>query len=209
MHFKAPDAPTLEEEMQRFLTWFNQEHQLDPVLKAGMAHLWFVTLHPFDDGNGRVARALTGMQLARAEKSSQRYYSMSAHIRQERTAYCAILEKTQKGPLDITPWLEWFLTCLHSALRLAEAKLETVMERARFWDVHAATPMNERQRLLITRLHEGFTGKLTSSKWAKIAKCSQDTAGRDILDLIQKGILVKAPGGGRSTSNAVVTPANR
>jgi Fic family protein len=209
VHFQAPDAPLLEEGMRRFLSWFNSEHQFDPVLKAGVAHLWFVTLHPFDDGNGRVARAITDMQLARAEQSSQRYYSMSAQIRQERGAYYSILERTQKGPLDITPWLEWFLSCLHSALGLAEAKLETVLERARFWDAHAATPLNERQRLLIKRLQEGFVGKLTSSKWAKIARCSQDTAGRDIQDLIRKGVLVKEPGGGRSTSYALGSLLNR
>lgn len=200
IHFQAPDAHLLPEEMGRFLKWFNREEHLDPVLKAGLAHLWFVTIHPFDDGNGRIARAIADMQLARADGSGQRYYSMSAQIRQERNAYYAILEKTQKGTLNITPWLEWFLSCLQSALRIADEKLETVLQRARFWDRHADTPLNERQRLLINKLQEGFVGKLTSSKWAKIAKCSQDTAGRDIQDLIRKGILQKEGAGGRSTS---------
>lgn len=200
VHFQAPDASLIEEEMGKFLEWFNSETALDPVLKAGIAHLWFVTIHPFDDGNGRVARAIADMQLARADRGGQRYYSMSAQIRQERSTYYAILEKTQKGSLDITPWLEWFLTCLRTALSLADEKLEAVLQRARFWDRHAVTPLNERQRLLITRLQEGFEGKLTSSKWAKIAKCSQDTAGRDIQDLIRKGILEKEGAGGRSTS---------
>ncbi|WP_276499471.1 Fic family protein [Pontibacter litorisediminis] len=204
VHFEAPDALKLEREMDKFLDWFNGESVLDPVLKAGVAHLWFVTLHPFDDGNGRVARAITDMQLARAEKGGQRYYSMSAQIRQERNAYYDILEKTQKGTLDITPWLEWFLCCLLSALHAAEEKLETVLEKARFWDLHAETPLNQRQRLLILKLQDGFVGKLTSSKWAKIAKCSQDSAGRDIQDLIGKGILRKEAAGGRSTSYSLI-----
>lgn len=200
VHFQAPDASRIEGEMEKFLEWFNHETELDPVLKAGVAHLWFVTIHPFDDGNGRVARAIADMQLARADRGGQRYYSMSAQIRQERNAYYAILEKTQKGTLNVTPWLEWFLSCLRTALSLADEKLEAVLQRARFWDRHAATPLNERQRLLITRLQDGFEGKLTSSKWAKVAKCSQDTAGRDIQDLIRKGILEKEGAGGRSTS---------
>lgn len=205
VHFQAPEADQLEGEMKRFLDWFNGESGLDPVLKAGVAHLWFVTVHPFDDGNGRVARALTDMQLARADKGGQRYYSMSAQIRQERSAYYAMLEKTQKGTLDITPWLEWFLSCLLSALHAADGKLEAVLEKARFWDLHMETPLNARQRLLIIRLQDGFVGKLTSSKWAKIAKCSQDTAGRDIQDLISKGILRKQAAGGRSTGYTLIS----
>ncbi|RDV11850.1 Fic family protein [Pontibacter diazotrophicus] len=208
VHFQAPAASQIESEMNRFLDWFNNKAELDPVLKAGVAHLWFVTIHPFDDGNGRVARAIADMQLARADRGGQRYYSMSAQIRQERSAYYAILEKTQKGTLDITPWLEWFLSCLHGSLSLADEKLEAVLQRARFWDRHAATPLNERQRLLITRLQDGFLGKLTSSKWAKVAKCSQDTAGRDIQDLIRKGILEKEAAGGRSTSYVLVESAS-
>lgn len=204
VHFQAPDADLLEEEVDRFLNWFNNTGDIDPVLKAGVAHLWFVTIHPFDDGNGRIARAITDMQLARADRSGQRYYSMSGQIRQERNAYYAILEKTQKGGLDITVWLEWFLSCLRSALNTADEKLEAVLQKARFWDKHISTPLNERQRLLINRLHDGFVGKLTSSKWAKIAKCSQDTAGRDIQDLIKKGILEKEGAGGRSTSYALI-----
>ncbi len=208
VHFQAPDASVIESEMKRFLDWFNNALEIDPVLKAGIAHLWFVTIHPFDDGNGRIARAIADMQLARADKSSQRYYSMSAQIRQERNEYYAILEKTQKGTLDITPWLEWFLSCLHNALRTADEKLGTVLQKVHFWDKHASTPLNERQRLLINRLQEGFVGKLTSSKWAKIAKCSQDTAGRDIQDLIKKGILKKEAAGGRSTSYALLDGIN-
>ncbi|MCC9168920.1 Fic family protein [Pontibacter harenae] len=204
VHYQAPDAPLLEDEMNKFLNWFNSETELDPVLKAGIAHLWFVTIHPFDDGNGRVARAIADMQLARADKGGQRYYSMSAQIRQERNTYYATLEKTQKGTLDITQWLEWFLSCLQSALSTADDKLESVLQKVRFWDLHASTPLNERQRLLISKLQEDFVGKLTSSKWAKIAKCSQDTAGRDIQDLIWKGILRKEEGGGRSTSYELI-----
>lgn len=200
VHFQAPEASLIEDEMERFLGWFNSESELDPVLKAGIAHLWFITIHPFDDGNGRVARAIADMQLARADRGGQRYYSMSAQTRQERNAYYTILEKTQKGRLDIMPWLEWFLSCLHGALSLADEKLEAVLEKAHFWDRYGSTPLNVRQRLLINKLQDGFEGKLTSSKWAKIAKCSQDTAGRDIQDLILKGILKKEPAGGRSTS---------
>jgi Fic family protein len=205
VHFEAPDALQLESEMEKFLNWFNSGPELDPVLKAGIAHLWFVTIHPFDDGNGRVARAIADMQLARAEKGGQRYYSMSAQIRQERNAYYHILEKTQKGTLDITPWLDWFLSCLLSALQAAEEKLETVLQKARFWDQHTETPLNERQRLLILKLQDGFMGKLTSSKWAKIAKCSQDTASRDMQDLIRTGILQKDAAGGRSTSYSLIS----
>lgn len=204
VHFEAPDAGLLEQEMERFLSWFNSTDDIDPVLKAGVAHLWFVTIHPFDDGNGRIARAITDMQLARADRSGQRYYSMSGQIRQDRNAYYAILEKTQKSGLDITGWLEWFLDCLRSALNAADEKLEAVLEKARFWDKHISTPLNERQRLMLNRLHDGFVGKLTSSKWAKIAKCSQDTAGRDIQDLIKKGILEKEGAGGRSTSYVLI-----
>jgi Fic family protein len=162
--------------------------------------LWFVTIHPFDDGNGRIARAIADWALAQSEKSAQRFYSMSAQIRQERNAYYDILEKTQKGTLDITGWLEWFLGCLDRAFDRTETTLSGVFRKARFWEKHAASPLNERQRLILNKMLDGFDGKLTSSKWAKLAKCSQDTAHRDILDLVNHGILIKDSAGGRSTS---------
>ena len=199
VHYEAPAAEGLDQEMRAFLDWFNNK-ALDPVLKAAVAHLSFVTIHPFDDGNGRIARAITDLVLARSEKTAQRFYSMSAQIRQERAAYYDILEATQQGDLDITPWLEWFLGCLDRAFDGAEATLETVLRKARFWEMHAGVTLNDRQRLAISRLLDGFEGKLTSSKWAKLAKCSQDTASRDIDDLTRRGILKKGAAGGRSTS---------
>jgi Fic family protein len=186
--------------MQAFLDWFNGEGGIDPVLKAGVAHLWFVTIHPFEDGNGRIARAIADMQLARSEQNPQRFYSMSAQIRQERNAYYEILERTQKGDLDITEWLAWFLACLSRAFDGAEEILVGVLKKARFWEKHAGDSLHERQRDMLNRLLDGFEGKLTSSKWAKIEKCSPDTALRDITDLLERGILVKDEGGGRSTS---------
>jgi Fic family protein len=200
VHFQAPDAERLPEEMAVFLDWFNRDVGLDPVIKAGIAHLWFVTIHPFDDGNGRIARAIADMQLTRADGSAQRFYSMSAQIRKERNAYYAILERTQKGDLDITGWLEWFLNCLDSALAETGTILHGVLKKARYWDWLATKVINERQRILLNKLLDGFTGKLTSSKWAKSAKCSQDTALRDIQHLVSQGILVKEESGGRSTS---------
>jgi Fic family protein len=200
VHFEAPRAKRLNKDMAAFLKWFNGTDQTDLVLRAGLAHLWFVTIHPFDDGNGRIARAIADMTLARSEQSSQRFYSMSAQIRTERKIYYEMLEKTQKGGLDVTPWLEWFLGCLDRAFEGTEETLGSVLQKARFWEAHAATPLNDRQRLIINKLLDGFEGKLTSSKWAKIAKCSQDTALRDILDLVKQGILVKDAAGGRSTS---------
>lgn len=200
VHFQAPPATRLKREMRAFLRWYNGSDNTDLVLKAGMAHLWFVTIHPFDDGNGRIARAITDLMLARSEKSAQRFYSMSAQIRQERKDYYGILESTQKGELDITPWLDWFLGCLGRAFDGAETVLATVLRKARFWEEHAGEPFNERQRIVINRLFNGFEGKLTSSKWAKLAKCSQDTALRDIDDLLKRAILVKDAAGGRSTS---------
>jgi Fic family protein len=200
IHYQAPAAKTLRREMQAFLKWFGAQAKIDPVLKAALAHLWFVTIHPFDDGNGRIARAITDMALASSEHSAQRFYSMSAQIRLERKAYYDTLETTQKGALDVTPWLQWFLECLDRAFDRAEDILASVLKKARFWDKHASTPFNAREREMINRLFNGFTGKLTSSKWAKIAKCSQDTALRDIDDLLKRGILVKGSGGGRSTS---------
>lgn len=200
VHFHAPDSDIISEEMKKFLSWFNGESQVDPVLKAAVAHLWFVTLHPFDDGNGRIARTITDMQLSRAEKTQHRFYSMSTEIRRQRADYYKILESTQKDTLDITAWIEWFLNCLEHALISTNETLAGILRKARFWEKHAAINLNSRQRLLLNKMLDGFEGKLTSSKWAKIAKCSQDTAGRDIQDLIEKNILVKEPSGGRSTS---------
>lgn len=199
VHYEAPAAETLEHEMAAFLDWFKKEGDIDLVLKAGIAHLWFVTIHPFDDGNGRMARAIADLVLARSESSTQRFYSMSAQIRLERNAYYERLESTQKGDLDITEWLMWFLQCLGHAIDGAETILASVMHKARFWEAHGAQPLNERQRLMLNRVLDGFEGKLTSSKWAKITKCSPDTALRDIDDLMRRRILIKDVAGGRST----------
>ncbi len=205
VHFQAPEAGRLEAEMQLFLDWFNAEQPpLDPVLKSGIAHLWFVTLHPFDDGNGRIARAIADLQLSKAEGSPQRFYSMSAQIRAQRNEYYRLLEKTQRGGSDITDWLQWFLRCLQYALTAADTTLERVLAKARFWEKHATTILNERQVLLLNKLLDGFEGKLTSSKWAKIAKCSSDTALRDIGDLLGKGVLQKEEGAGRNTGYGLV-----
>lgn len=200
VHYTAPPANRLAAEMGVFLAWFEQPDEIDPVLKAGLAHLWFVTLHPFDDGNGRIARAIGDMALARSEQSRQRFYSLSAQIQQERTDYYNVLERSQKGDLDVTEWLLWFLACLQRAIARADETLSAVLAKAKFWERFASAPMNERQIKVLNRLLDGFEGKLTSSKWAKLAKCSQDTAYRDILSLIELGALVKAEGGGRSTS---------
>ncbi|MES2381505.1 MAG: Fic family protein [Bacteroidota bacterium] len=200
VHFEAPDSALLEKEMSRFITWFNKEKKLDPVIKAAVAHLWFITIHPFDDGNGRVARALTHMLLARSDNSSQRFYSMSAQIRIERKMYYDILEKTQKGNLDITNWLQWFLKCMLNALNNTDSAFNKIILKAKFWKKYETTNFNDRQKLLINKLLDGFDGKLSSSKWAKIAKCSADTALRDIQDLINKGVLKKDGAGGRSTN---------
>lgn len=200
VHFQAPDADLLEDEMNAFLQWFNKNSAIDPIIKAAIAHLWFVTIHPFDDGNGRIGRAITDMQLARSDGSNQRFYSMSAQVRKERNAYYAILEQTQKESLDITAWIEWFLSCLNRAITATDETLAVVMKKARFWEKYASTPLNERQQLVLNKLLDGFEGKLTSSKWAKITKASADTGIRDINDLQEKGILVKEAAGGRSTS---------
>ncbi|HCE46505.1 MAG TPA: DUF4172 domain-containing protein [Lentisphaeria bacterium] len=200
VHFEAPSGELVPEEMDAFISWFNDEIDLDPVLKAGVAHLWMVTVHPFDDGNGRIARAVTDMQLARADGSSRRFYSMSAEIRRHRNEYYEILEKTQKGSLDISRWLEWFLRCLRSAIEASEGQLSQVLKKAGFWEKYGSCHLNARQRLLLGRMLDGFEGRLTTSKWAKIAKCSQDTAGRDIQGLIELGILARDKGAGRSTA---------
>ncbi len=204
VHYEAPAAPRLNREMRAFLAWFNGKESMDTVLKSGIAHLWFVTIHPFDDGNGRIARAIADMMLARSENSPQRFYSMSGQIRIERNAYYNILEATQKGDLDITGWLEWFLGCLGRAIDGAENILAAVLTKARFWETHAGEQFNERQRNILTRLLNGFEGKLTSSKWATLNKCSQDTASRDIDDLVRRGILTRDAAGGRSTSYSLV-----
>lgn len=206
VHYQAPAAPGLNREIRNFLRWFNAYDGTDLILRAGIAHLWFVTVHPFDDGNGRIARALADMALARSEKTAQRFYSMSAQIREDRDDYYKFLEHTQKGGLDITDWLDWFLGCLGRAVIGADAILRAVLEKADFWEEHKDAPLNERQRLVVNRLLDGFDGKLTSSKWAKLAKCSQDTAGRDIDDLLKRGILTKNEGGGRSTSYSLAAP---
>jgi Fic family protein len=200
VHFEAPKADRIAGEMKLFLRWFEGKDPIDPVLKAGLAHLWFVTIHPFDDGNGRIARAIADMALARSENSQQRFYSMSAQIRQERNAYYDSLEHTQKGTMDVTPWMEWFLGCLGRAIDGAQAILSAVLSKARFWERIKGVQLNDRQQLIINRLLDGFEGKLTTSKYATLAKCSQDTAHRDILALIGHGILIRNPEGGRSTS---------
>lgn len=200
VHFTAPPTERVDDEMTAFLDWFNAPFAIDPVLRAGLAHLWFVTIHPFDDGNGRIGRAIADMALAQLERSDQRFYSLSAQIRRERNAYYDILEHTQKGTLDITGWLDWFLGCLARAVDGARDTLGALLFKARFWGNFAAVPFNERQIKMLGRLLDGFEGKLTTSKWAKIAHCSQDTAYRDILDLIDRGVLNKDAAGGRGTS---------
>ena len=200
VHYQAPPAERLAGEMYAFLKWFEGPTDCDAVIKAALAHLWFVTIHPFDDGNGRIARAIADMALARSEGSPQRFYSMSTEIQQRRKGYYAILEKTQKGDLDVTDWLVWFLDCLDGAVTRSENELQHVLEKAQFWEAYRETPLNDRQRLMLNKLVDAFEGKLTSSKWAIITKCSQDTALRDIEALIAIGILEKESAGGRSTS---------
>lgn len=203
VHFEAPNSNLVEKEMTRFLDWFNNS-KIELVIKAAIAHLWFVTIHPFEDGNGRITRALTDMLLAQSDKSNQRFYSMSAQIRLERKQYYEILEKTQKGNLDVTDWIVWFLNCLINALKATDSILTRVLFKADFWQTHIDTAINDRQRKLLNKLMDGFDGKLTSSKWAKIAKCSKDSAVRDINDLIDKGILQKEVAGGRSTNYELI-----
>jgi len=200
VHFEGPSADRVEDEMSLFLDWVNHETTLDSVLKAAIAHFWFVTIHPFDDGNGRIGRAIADMLLARSENNSHRFYSLSSQIQKERKSYYNILEKTSKGSLQITSWIEWFFECLERAIENSISTLNTVLNKSKFWEIVSNIPFNERQRNVVNRLLEGFDGKLTTTKWAKITKCSQDTAYRDILDLIEKGILSKSPEKGRSTS---------
>jgi len=199
IHYEAPEPGRLSAEMAAFLKWLNSENKINPIIKSAVAHFWFVTIHPFDDGNGRIARAISDMLLARSDNSSQRFYSMSAQILKERKKYYDVLEKVQHGNGDITQWLLWFLECLKKALLEAEKATHSVLFKANFWDRHKDTPVNSRQRLMLNKLLDGFEGKLKSSKWAKIAKCSPDTALRDINDLLDKGILRREAQGGRST----------
>jgi Fic family protein len=203
VHFQAPPASTLDTQTKAFLQWFNAPLEGDALIKAGLAHLWLVTLHPFDDGNGRISRAVGDMALARAEGASQRFYSLSAQIQRERKSYYDQLETTQKGTLNVTPWLSWFLACLLRAVQGADATLATVLTKAQFWQRWAGTALNERQIKLLNRMLDGFEGKLTNAKWAAIAKCSADTALRDINDLLARGVLRKLEGGGRSTGYAL------
>lgn len=204
VHFEAPAAERIDSEMDKLLDWIENEIEVDPVLKAAISHLWFVTIHPFEDGNGRITRAITEMILARSDNSVKRFYSMSAQIRVERKQYYEVLERTQKGDSDITEWILWFLECLQEAINSTYDVLQRVLQKAEFWKTHSSTILNERQQKMINRLLDGFSGKLTTTKWGKICKCSQDTALRDIQDLIKKDILQKEPSGGRSTNYELV-----
>ena len=204
VHYEAPPATCIPDEMAKFLRWLETPKDTDPLLTAGLAHLWFVTIHPFDDGNGRIARAIADMVLARAENTGQRFYSLSAQIRHERNEYYRTLEATQKGGLDVTHWQAWFLDCMLHAIDGAQETLGAVLAKAQFWERFVKEPLNKRQVKVLNRLLDGFEGKLTTSKWAKLAKCSQDTAYRDILDLVERGALKKDPGGGRSTSYSLL-----
>ncbi len=203
VHFEAPVAERLDHEMRQFLQWFNGDATEEPVLKAALAHLWFVTIHPFDDGNGRIARAIADLSLARSEGSPQRFYSMSAQIREERSDYYRILEQTQRGTMDVTGWMEWFVGCLTRAVESAHAALSGVIHKARYWEKLRDVPLNDRQRLVISKLLEGFEGNLTTSKWAALTKSSNDTALRDVQQLVDRGVLVRNQAGGRSTSYAL------
>ncbi|KAA6334331.1 Adenosine monophosphate-protein transferase SoFic [termite gut metagenome] len=205
VHYEAPKPDSVYPEMQNFLSWFNNKTSIDSVLKAAIAHFRFITIHPFDDGNGRMARAITDMLLSRSDNTSQRFYSMSNQILDERKAYYDILEKTQRGDGDITSWLVWFLSCLEKTLANTEKVLKSILTKAKFWESHSQTVLNERQRIMLNKLLDGFEGKLTSTKWAKITKTSPDTALRDIQDLIAKGILRKEAQGGRSTNYEIGT----
>lgn len=200
VHYQAPSPVEVRHEMNRFIDWFNDEIMIDFVMKSAIAHFWFIIIHPFDDGNGRIARALSDLLLARSDESSQRFYSLSNQILSERKVYYATLKKVQYNDGDITEWLVWYLNCLYRALKNTETTIEQALNKADFWDKYKSTDLNARQRLMLNKLLDGFTGKLKTSKWAKIAKCSQDTALRDIKDLIKKGILRQEKDGGRSTN---------
>jgi len=200
VHFEAPSAKQIGKEMNSFISWYNKEQDQDIILKSAIAHLWFITIHPFEDGNGRIARALSEMLLTRSDDTPQRFYSMSSQIRTARKEYYNILEKTQKGTLDITEWMLWYLKCLTDAINSSEIILSKVLSKHKFWIKYSSKALNSRQILMINKLLENFEGQLTSSKWAKIAKCSQDTALRDIQELLSMNILKKQPSGGRSTN---------
>ena len=204
VHYEAPRPERVSEEMSRFIDWVNHDEGTDAVLRAGISHLWFVSIHPFDDGNGRITRAITDMLLARSEDSAKRFYSMSNEIKTLQKEYYDVLEKTQGGDGDITEWLLWFLDCFNRALSSTEETLSSVLAKARFWEAHRDIQVNERQRRIINMQFDGFFGKLTSGKWAKIGKCSTDTALNDIRDLVNKGILRKNEEGGRSTNYSLV-----
>lgn len=204
IHYEAPRYDRIKKEMAEFIKWFNAPSQIDAVLKSALAHFWFVTIHPFDDGNGRIARALADMVLAKSEKSPNRFYSMSSQIQRERSEYYHQLEAAQKGSLNITGWIEWFLSCFKNAIAASEESLATVLAKAKFWEAHTSKNFNERQRKMLNLLFDGFLGKLTSTKWAKLTKCSQDTALRDITALLDWGILKKDTAGGRSTGYEIV-----
>ena len=206
VHFQAPDAVRVGHEMNQFVEWFESSPALDPVLKAGVAHFWFVTIHPFDDGNGRIARAIADMALSQADGTKDRFYSMSSGVEAQRREYYQQLEAAQRGSLDITAWLAWFLSCLDRTIEEAETSLGSVLHKARLWQRINAQPVNGRQRKLINRMLDDFQGHLTTSKYARLAKCSNDTALRDIRELLERGIIVKNPGGGRSTSYRLADP---
>ncbi len=206
VHFEAPSSDRIDEEMSKFIAWVESESEIDPVLKAAIAHLWFVSIHPFEDGNGRITRAITEMLLTRSDNSTKRFYSMSAQIRTQRKEYYEILEQTQKGDTDITAWIMWFLNCLQNAFKTTSLLLSSIILKFDFWNKHSTTILNERQHKMLNKLLDGFNGKLTTSKWAKICKCSQDTALRDIQDLIKKDILQKEASGGRNTSYELIMP---
>jgi len=201
VHYEAVPAKDVKTEMDKFLSWLNDDNiVIDSVLKSAIAHFWFIIIHPFDDGNGRIARAISDMLLARSENSSERFYSLSNQIQQDKNVYYETLKTVQHGDSDITQWLVWFLTCLKRALLETEKSMQNILRKAEFWEKHKETPINERQRLMINKLFDGFFGKLTSSKWAKITKTSTDTALRDIRDLIEKDILQQEEAGGRSAN---------
>ena len=206
VHYEAPDAARVDFEVLRFIDWFNSSPPVDAVLKAGIAHFWFVTIHPFDDGNGRLARTIADMALARSDGTKDRFYSMSSQIESERKQYYLVLEAAQHGTTDITAWLSWFLRCLERAIDGAAGVLQSVFDQGHIWNLLRGVPMNERQSVVLNRLMEGFDGKLTTSKYAKLAKCSHDTALRDIQDLVDRGALMRNAAGGRTTSYALALP---
>ena len=206
VHYTAPEASRLEEEMNRFIKWFNKDNSIEPVVKSAIAHLWFVSIHPFDDGNGRIARAIADTQLARADRTSQRFYSMSAQILKSKKGYYDVLESTQKGSMDVSQWLVWFFERLTEALEVTDETLSKILIKAKFWELHKTTQFNERQVEMINKLQGDFVGKLHSSKWAKMTKVHRDTARRDIHDLIEKGVLSDSGEGGRSTNYILNLP---